>query len=86
VPTLLVFHDVDDVNRWLSSPRRREVFGPLGVTARAFRDPEGSKRVGLLVEVPDLAAFQQVMQSAETAVAMQVDGVHPETLVILTEA
>lgn len=28
--------------------------GPMGMTARTFRDPEGSNRVGLIVEVPDI--------------------------------
>ena len=86
VPTVLAFHEVDDVNHWLSSPKRKEVFGPLGITVRTFRDPEGSKRVGLIVEVPDMATFQKVMQSEETADAMKFDGVHPETLLVLTEA
>jgi hypothetical protein len=86
VPTLLAFHEVDDVNHWLSSPKRKELFGPLGITVRTFHDPEGSKRVGLIVEVPDMATLQKAMQSEEAADAMKFDGVHPETLLILTEA
>ena len=84
VPTLLVFHEVDDVDHWLSSPKREEVFGPLGITVRTFRDPEGSNRVGLITEVPDMAAFEEVMQSEAATDAMKFDGVHPETLLILT--
>ncbi len=34
MPTLLVFHEVDDVEEWLKSPRREEIFRPAGVTAR----------------------------------------------------
>jgi hypothetical protein len=37
--TLLVFHEVDDVDHWLGSPKREEFFGPLGITVRTFRDP-----------------------------------------------
>ena len=37
--TLLVFHEVDDVDQWLASPKRDEFFGPMGITARTFRDP-----------------------------------------------
>ena len=48
MPTLLVFHEVDDVDHWLASPKREEFFGPLGMTARTFRDPAGSNRVGLI--------------------------------------
>ncbi len=83
--TLLAFHEVDDVDHWLSSPKRQEVFGPLGITIRTFRDPEGSKRVGLIAEIPDMAAFQELMQSQAGADAMKFDGVRPETLLLLTE-
>jgi hypothetical protein len=56
--TYLAFHEVDDVDHWLSSSKREEVFGPLGITARAFKDPQGSKRVGLIVEIPTLRRFK----------------------------
>ena len=77
----LAFHEVDDVNHWLSSPRREEVFGPLGITARTFHDPQGSNRVGMIVDIPDFAAFQEFMQTDPAAEAMKHDGVHPDTLV-----
>jgi len=84
--TLLAFHEVDDVDHWLSSPKRQEVFGPLGITIRTFTDPKGSKRVGLIAEIPDMAAFQELMQSQAGADAMKFDGVRPDTLLLLTEA
>ncbi len=83
--TYLAFHEVDDVNHWLSSPRRDAVFGPLGITTRTFQDPQGSKRVGMIVEIPDFAAFQDFMQTDPAAEAMKHDGVHADTLVILAE-
>ncbi len=83
--TYLAFHEVDDVQHWLNSPKREEIFGPLGITARTFHDPEGSNRVGLIVEIPDFAAFQEFMQSEAAAEAMKYDGVRPETLLILSE-
>lgn len=84
--TLLVFHEVDDVEHWLSSPKRQEVFGPMGITGRLFTDPAKTNRIGLLLEVPDIQAFQQAMQSDEAAEAMRFDGVRPETLLVLEEA
>jgi hypothetical protein len=84
--TLLVFHEVDDVDRWLASPKREELFGPLGMTARAFRDPAGSNRVGLMVEVPDVAAWEAALQTQAAVDAMTFDGVRPETIVGLVEA
>jgi hypothetical protein len=85
--TLLVFHEVDDVDHWLASPKRDEFFGPMGITARTFRDPGGSNKVGVVFEgVPDLETFEQGLQSDEAAEAMNFDGVRPETIVTLVEA
>jgi len=84
VATYLAFHEVDDVDHWLNSPKRAEIFGPMGITARTFHDPEGSNRV-LIFEIPDMAAFQEFLQSEAGAEAMKHDGVRPETIVMLTE-
>lgn len=85
--TLMVLHDVDNVDHWLSSPRRVELFRPLGMTARTFVvDRAKSKRVGLVVEVSDMDAFQKALKSEAAVEAMKFDGVRPETIVILTEA
>jgi hypothetical protein len=84
--TLIAFHEVDDVDHWLRSTRREEAFGALGIVMRTFVDPNKSNRVGLLGEVPDLAAFEAFMQTEEAAEAMRADGVRPETLVVLVES
>ena len=83
--TYLVFHEVDDVDHWLKSPKRDEFFGPMGVTHRTFRDPEGSNKVGVIFEIPDIEAFQKALQTEEAAAAMKYDGVRPETLLLLAE-
>jgi hypothetical protein len=83
--TVLVLHDVDDVDHWLSSPKREELFGPLGITARTFTRGEGSNQVGLVAEIPDMAVWQEMLQSEAGAEAMKFDGVRPETIVVLTE-
>lgn len=83
--TLVVFHEVDDVDHWLASLKREEFFGPLGMTVRTFRDPAGSNRVGVLAEVPDVAAFEAAMATEEAAEAMKHDGVRPETVLVLRE-
>jgi hypothetical protein len=83
--TLLMFHEVDDVDHWLASPKREEFFGPLGMTARTFRDPAGSNRVGLIVEVPSMAAWQEALETPAAAEAMKYDGVRPDTILGLVE-
>jgi hypothetical protein len=84
--TYLITHEVDDVDRWWSSPKRAEVFEPLGITFRTFRDPEGSNRVGLIAEIPDLDAFKEFLESETAAEAIRHDGVRIETLRVLAES
>ena len=82
----MIFHEVDDVDHWVSSPKRNEFFGSLGMTARTFVDPDKTNRVGLIAEIPDMAAFQAFMASDAAADAMKFDGVRPATLVMLVES
>jgi hypothetical protein len=83
---LIAYHEVDDRDHWLASPKRDEVFGPLGITVKTFIDPENPSRAGLLADVPDMDAFQAMMASQEGADAMAHDGVRAHTLVLLVEA
>jgi len=87
MPTVMAYHDVKDKDHWLASPKREEFFGPLGVTnIRRFVDPENPKRVGLVMDVPDMNAVMDAMETEAAAEAMAHDGVLAETLVILVEA
>lgn len=87
MPTILAYHNVKDQKHWLASPRREEIFGPIGVTnTRTFVDPADPTRVGLTMDVPDMDKLKELMQSQAAADAMEYDGVLPETLVILVEA
>jgi hypothetical protein len=61
--TYVITHEVNDVEHWLSSPKRAEVFGPMGIAVRTFRDPNGSKQTALIAEIPDIEAFQEVMKA-----------------------
>ncbi len=88
MPTVIGHHDIaKGQEHWLSSPKREEVFGALGVTnIRTFIDPQNPTHVAVLMDVPDMGAMQAAMQSPELAEAMAHDGVVPESLVILVEA
>ena len=87
MPTVIAHHDVKDKDHWLASPKREEVFGPLGVTnIRTFVDPQNSTRVAVLMDVADMDAVMAAMQTDAMSDAMAYDGVLPETLVILVEA
>jgi hypothetical protein len=87
MPTVIATHEVKDTKHWLSSPRREEFFGPLGITGiRTFVDPQNPTHVAVIFEVPDMDAMTAAMQTQGAAEAMEYDGVIPETLVIHVEA
>ena len=87
MPTVIGYHDVKDKDHWLSSPKREEFFGPLGVSnIRTFVNPENPTKVAVLMDVADMDALMSAMQTPGAADAMAYDGVLPETLVILVEA
>jgi len=84
--TYIGIHEVDDIGHWLRSPKRQELFGPLGVTGHLFTDTAKSNRVALILEIPDMEAFQKLLQSQAGADAMKFDGVRPETVAIFEKA
>jgi hypothetical protein len=86
MPAVIGYHDVKDTEHWLASPKREEVFGPLGVTnIRTFVNPNDSKKVAVLMDIADMDAVMSFMETQEAAEAMAHDGVLPETLVLLVE-
>ena len=87
MPTVVAYHHVTDTDHWLASPKREEVFGPLGVTnIRTFVDPQDRTRVAVLMDVADMDAVMAAMETPVAAEAMEYDGVRPETLVFMIEA
>lgn len=85
--TIIGYHDVKDQKHWLASPKREQLFGSHGITGiRTFIDPKNPRRVAVMMDVPDMEAFETAMKTPEAAEAMKHDGVLPETLVVLVEA
>src|SRR5258707_4949521 len=87
MPTIIGHHNITkDTKHWLTSPKRKELFGPLGVTnIRTFVDPQNPTRVAVLMGVADMDALMAAMQTQAAAQAMAYDGVLPPNLVILVE-
>jgi hypothetical protein len=86
MPTVVATHDVKDVDHWLSSPKREEVFGPIGVTnIRTFVNPTDRSHVCISMDVADMDALIAVLQAEAGAAAMDFDGVLGETLVMYVE-
>ena len=87
MPTVVAYHHVTDTDHWLASPKREEVFGPLGVTnIRTFVDPQDRSRVAVMMDIADLDAVMAAMETPAMGEAMAYDGVLPETLVLMVEA
>lgn len=83
--TLLVLHEVNDVDHWLASPSETSS-SARWESQRARFGTQGSNRVGVIFEgVPDLETLEQGLQSEEAAEAMRSDGVRPETIMTLVE-
>ena len=88
MPTIVAHHNITKgAKHWLTSPKRKEFFGPLGVTnIRTFVDPQNPTRVAVMMDVPDMDAMAAAMKSKAAADAMAFDGVVPESLVMLVES
>ena len=87
MPNIIGYHEVADVDHWLSSDMREKAFGPLGITnIRTYVDPTNPKRVAISADVPDVDAFVAFLQSEDGAAAAANDGVALETVVLLVEA
>ena len=84
--TVMIFHEVDDVDHWLSSPKRAEFFEARDMRVRTFVDPQGTNRVGLVADVPDVETLEAALRTPEAAEAMTHDGVRPDTIVMLVES
>jgi len=87
MPTVVAHHDITKgADHWLSSPKREETFGPLGVTnIRTFVDPQDTTHVAIVMDVADMDRFMAAMGTPEAAAAMEHDGVVPTSLRILVQ-
>jgi hypothetical protein len=85
MPALIIVHDVDDVDHWLTSPKREELIGSRGFTVRTFVDPAAPSQVGLVIEGATLQDFEELLKLDAAAEAMKYDGVRPDTMRVLEE-
>jgi len=69
MPTILAHHNLTKGSKhWLTSPKRKEFFGPLGVTnIRTFVDPQNPNRAAVMMDVPDMDALTAAMQTKAAA-------------------
>ena len=87
MPTIIAHHNVKDTKHWLASPKRKEIYEPLGMTnIRTFVDPQNPTHVAVLADVADMDAVMAFNQTQAAADAMAYDGVLPESIVILIKS
>jgi hypothetical protein len=85
MPKLVVTHEVDNVDHWLASPKRAEVFAGVAADITTYVHPSDPNRVAVSLNVADVDAFNAVLKSEAGAAAMNYDGVRPETVVVFIE-
>jgi len=90
MPTAMVFHEVKSGEVWTKAWRkgagsRHVMFAAVGVKARTFQDAKNPNLTGLLLEVPDMAKFQALLESPDGKKAMREDGLKVESMRVLVE-
>ncbi len=88
--TMVVTHEVQDVDRWLAAwqgpDSRHALFAQHGApSVRVFRSVDKPTLTGLLIEVADMAALQAMLDSPEGAAAKAADGVKDPTIRMFAE-
>ena len=88
--TVSISHEVKDpvkwANAWKKGPNsRHELFANEGMKTRTFKDPMKPNMCGVVVEVPDMKKFDELMSSDLAKKSMAEDGIKQETVRILTE-
>jgi len=88
--TAIIFHEVRDGAVWAKAWRqgpgsRHELFARIGVKCRNFRDPSDPNSTGVVAEIPDMAKFQELLESDDGLRAMREDGLKVETMRMLVE-
>jgi len=86
MPRVIAMHDVDDVEYWLSSTKRDEIFKDVAFDMVTFVHPTEPNKVGISANIPDVDKFLEVNSSPSGLAAMKHDGVHPDTVVLMVEA
>ncbi len=88
--TMIIFHETENGEHWAKAwhngeGSRHGMFDKISVKCRNFRDPNNHNSTGVILEIPDMAAFENFMASDEAKKAMAEDGLKVESLRMLVE-
>ncbi len=87
---LMILHEVEDAERWLSAWRgensRHELFRANGAArVHTFQSEDNPNLTGLVIGVKDMQALQDMLSSDEGRAAAKEDGVIRESMLVLKE-
>jgi hypothetical protein len=87
LPNIIGYHDVADVDHWLSSDMREKGSGRWASRTSAPTSTRPTPSASpISADVPDVDALVAYLQSEDGAAAAASDGVALETVVLLVEA
>jgi hypothetical protein len=86
---IFAFCETEDGENWAKAWRHgagnHETWDKIGVKCRTFRDTDNHTLVGVLFDVPDVAAFESLLETDEIKQAMAEHRLKMETFRMLTE-
>ena len=84
MPRVVFTHAVSDVEHWVSKHSERvQAFAPWGSNVVDHVNADGSKSVGVSVDVHDMDAMQAAMQTPEMDAAKEAHGVLEPVIVFV---
>lgn len=88
--TLFAYSETENGETWAKAWKegagsRHEMFDKVGAKCRTFRDQNNQNFSGVLFDIPDMKAFDELLASDEGQKAMAEDGLKVETLRLLTQ-
>lgn len=87
MPRVVFTHAVSDVDLWVSKHSERvQAFSPWGSNVVDHVNADGSKSVGVSVDVHDMNAMQAAMQTAEMDAAKEAHGVLEPVMVFVQKS
>ena len=87
MPRVVFTHAVSDVDLWVSKHSERvQAFSPWGSNIVDHVNADGSKSVGVSVDVHDMNAMQAAMQTAEMDAAKEAHGVLEPVMVFVQKS
>ena len=87
MPRVVFTHAVSDVDHWASKhPDRVQAFSAFGSNVVDHVNADGSKSVGVSVDVHDMDGMRTAMQTAEVDAAKEAHGVLEPVMVFIQKS